>query len=245
MSQQLVFLENRERVRVGARIRRSRSGRNHVQAITDHVRNDERDNPRFRGLNEAPTLYPRQMLSHCVHLIDRGSGGKEQIRHPLFVGQADIQNRGRPECGASTRDETKKQVLGPKGLGQGQHSFSTLLAGWGGAVFMARTGGVKSDGAFVPRLGVWDVDPAFEVVTFHERGSQSFDEPVRHPCSRFPCPHHRYFHCVFEARAPNGEDVALDSECLSHQRFRLDRLDAALPYGLCVLDEWGGGARFQ
>jgi len=93
---ELVGLQDLDRVLVGRRIGSSGSGSNHIQAISNHVGDDERDNASFRGLDQPPALHARKMFSHRVHLVNGGAGREKKVGDRLLVGEGHVFNWCRP-----------------------------------------------------------------------------------------------------------------------------------------------------
>jgi hypothetical protein len=245
VAEQLVFFEDIDRVGVGGGIWCGGSARDYIQAIPDHVRNDERDDMGFGRLYESPTFHSGQMLPHRIHFIDRGPGGEKEIGDSLFLWKADIQNGSGPERRTSAGDKAEEEVLGGQGLREGEHALSPFLTGRRGPVFVAGARAMKNDGASFSRFGIRDVDYPLEVVTFVERTPQSFDEPLGHSGSRLPRTDDGDADDAFEGCAVDSEGVAFDAQNLSHQFFRIHGFETGLPDCLCILDEGLGGASTQ
>ena len=115
--------------------------------------------------------------------------------------------------------------------------FSAFLASFGGAVFVARAGTVKNDGACLSGFGILNIDPPSQPVAFGVWRAEGFDEPLRHFGARLPRSHDRYVFEAFEFCGPDLQGVTLDAHVLSDQVTGVDGLEAGEPDRLSLLDE--------
>jgi hypothetical protein len=133
----------------------SRPGGDGVEAVADHVGDQQGNHPRRAGQpGQLPAFHLGQVFAEGVDLLDGRPAGQQRLGGGLFVGQAEPGGRGRHQRRTAAREEAEHQVVGTQSLQQGQHLFSAGDAGLVGQRMTALDGGKVGEGQGMAVFGV-------------------------------------------------------------------------------------------
>src|SRR5207245_10485511 len=125
----LPCVEDAKRIRKRRRVRRRRTGGDHVERITDDVGEGEReDRSRSRGPGELAALEAREVLADGVELVDGGAGGEQQPRHRLLLCQRDRRGGRRGQRRGATGHQEEQALARPGITGARQQAGGRSVA---------------------------------------------------------------------------------------------------------------------
>ena len=224
-------LEHIERVLRRLAVGNCRARRDDVERISNHVRNNQRDQPPRATRSRQPSaLDAAELFANRIEFLDVGTRAAQVFRDGLFVSERNGFDGGGEQRRATTGNQAEAQVVRTKRVDDFQDPPRTSDSRFGWFIHPRRSGAVQCDVRQRSHAIFGDVHPAGELL----RGCHVHESPFHsgsHAGPGFACPYHGDAIDFGERKRLLADDqiLSIDLKVLSYQSFAVDGIDTRPP----------------